>query len=650
MATKKKLLEAAAGSAGGETLLVENVFSTYLYTGTGATRSITNEIDLSNEGGLVWIKGRGNAINHTLSDTERGVNKQLPSNTDGSQATSTARVTGFNSNGFDLGTNVLVNSSGLDYVAWSWRKAPKFFTCLTYTGTGSAQNISHDLGATVGTLIVKRIDSAGDWTVWHRGVNSGSGSSFLNLNLTSGYSNSASRWNSTAPTSTQFSVGTHASVNASGGTYIAYLFAHNNSDGEFGPDSDADIIKCGSYAGSDSAVTVNLGFEPQWIMIKNISSSVSNSNWIMIDNIRGHGSLYNSSPNSQTLKANSSDEEKTEGRVHFTPTGFYADAYGTSTNSNGNDYIYIAIRRPFGTIPESGTDVFAMDGEGGDGVVPTYDSPFPIDMVFRKEMNASGWGLWDRLRGGYRLQPHATNAEDGPFSYADDFDFMDGWAAHGAVGNSVQSWMFKRAPGFFTMVPYSGTGVNRTIAHDLGAVPKMMWIKRRDNAGDWQVYHAFSDLTAPEDYFLKLNTTDNPSANINRWNDTAPTESVFTLGTNYRVNGNNENYIAYLFGEVDGVSKFGSYTGNGTGQNIDCGFSSGARFVVTKSTSIGYDWTIWDTYRGIVAGTESYVTFQSAAQNTSKDIIDPYSGGFAVTGNDGLNNLSGERYIYWAIA
>jgi hypothetical protein len=155
MATKKKLLQAAAGAAGGGGLNVEDVFSTYLYEGTGATQTITNGIDLSGEGGLVWIKDRESSSNsHFLYDTERGVGTAIK--TDGANAAQTRStgLTAFNSNGFTLGSLNAENGSGNDKASWTFRKAPKFFDVVTYTGTGSTQNISHSLGAVPAVMMV----------------------------------------------------------------------------------------------------------------------------------------------------------------------------------------------------------------------------------------------------------------------------------------------------------------------------------------------------------------------------------------------------------------------------------------------------------------------------------------------------------------
>ena len=163
MSKLSKALIAAAGNSGGAGLTVEDVFSTYLYTGTGAAQTITNDIDLAGEGGLVWLKGRSSVIRHSWFDTARGVNKYLMSNTNDGETTVADQLTNFNSDGFTLGSDAStgVNGSGTTYASWTFRKAEKFFDVVTYTGTGTAnRQVSHNLGSVPGCIILKRYDTA----------------------------------------------------------------------------------------------------------------------------------------------------------------------------------------------------------------------------------------------------------------------------------------------------------------------------------------------------------------------------------------------------------------------------------------------------------------------------------------------------------
>jgi len=649
MATKKKLLQAAAGNAGGAGLNVEDVFSTYLYTGTGSALTINNGIDLAGEGGLTWIKNRGpNAANHALYDTERGVRNFLMSSSSSAQDTASAGsgLTAFNSNGFTLGGSwVDENNNGQDAASWTFRKAPKFFDVVTYTGTGSAQNISHNLGTTVGTLIVKRTDSTGDWLVQHRSLG---GTYYMDLQNQNAAATNTTYWNNTTATSTEFTVGTSSYTNASGGTYVAYLFAHNDGDGEFGSEADQDIIKCGSYTTDASAdATINLGWEPQWVLFRPYDDT---SNWKIVDNMRGFLATATASTGyNRELNPNTSGAELNNDGIQITSTGFDHVSGFASKN-----FIYIAIRRGPMAVPESATDVFDVAERGADSPPPLYRSGFVTDMfINRADVTLGGNNyVLDRLRG--QVQVLMTDASDAEAAYggaAYGFDVMDGIGNFTGLDSNNYSWMWKRAPNYFDVVAYTGNGTaGRTINHNLGVVPEMMWFKRRDSADIWTVYHS----ALGEGKRLKLHQTTAAEDDTSSFNNTAPTSSVFTVGSLGQINNGSGTYIAYLFASLDGVSKVGSYTGNGSSQTIDCGFSSGARFVLIKNVDGTGSWCVFDTERGIVSGNDAVLQLQSTASEYSgADDIDPHSSGFIINHdntNGQLLNGSGTKYIFYAIA
>ena len=640
-----KLLQAAAGSAGGAGLDVDEVFSTFLYTGNGtAGRTITNNIDISTEGGLIWTKARSSTYNHTLGDTANGVNKYLYSNTTADVDTSSAYYSAFNTNGYVIGDAAQgfnaneLNANSVDYVSWTFRKQPKFFDVVTYTGNGNAnRTVSHNLNATVGAIFIKCTSHTGNWSVWHRGVTSPNSSWWLNYGLLSS-TNAFNYWGDNTglysePTSTSFVLGSGTNdLNASERTYVAYLFAHNNDDGEFGPSGDQDIIKCGSYTTDSSGVaTVDLGFEPQWIMYK--TTGVTGS-WVIVDVMRG----IVTGGNDSYLLANSSNAEvSTNEFLEVNASGF---KYDFSSHTN-RDHIYMAIRRGPLAAPEDATKVFNVNANTVSGVEPV--SGFVTDFAIANYASSTtAWYLTTRLQGNQFLSSNATDAEATINHTA--WDRMDG--AYNANMTGYQIWHWKRAPSYFDVVAYSGTGSARTVAHNLGVVPEMIWIKCRSNIDNWAVFH--KDIGATKVIFLNSNIA---AATLStRFNDTAPTSSVFTVGTDAEVNGSGRTYIAYLFATVAGVSKVGSYTGDGTaGKVIDCGFSSGARFVLIKESSDTGGWFVYDTTRGIVAGNDPYLHLDSTnAENTSTDSIDPNSSGFAV--NYSNTNANGQTYIFYAIA
>ena len=151
---------------------IEDVFSTYLYTGTGANLTITNNIDLSTKGGLTWIKGRSGATGHRLTDTARGVTKSLESNSTAAEVTESTGLTAFGTTGFTIGADADYNTSAATYASWTFREQAKFFDVVTYTGNGTAgRTVAHNLGSVPGCIIVKCTSLGGDnWSVYHRSL------------------------------------------------------------------------------------------------------------------------------------------------------------------------------------------------------------------------------------------------------------------------------------------------------------------------------------------------------------------------------------------------------------------------------------------------------------------------------------------------
>ena len=653
MSVFKKL---AAAPAAGDSLNVENVFSTYLYNGTGSAQTITNGIDLSGEGGLVWSKIRSGGGSHFL---QHKTSHYLSSNTTTAETADARLVTQFNSDGYNLGIYGGVNGNGDEMVSWTFRKAPKFFDIVTYTGTSSTQAISHNLGSIPGMIIVKCTSGTGNWRVYHRGNHPSNPADYvLLLNGENEYSNNNSMWNDTAPTSTHFTVGGDDDVNDYGDTFVAYLFAHNNNDGGFGPDSDQDIIKCGSYTGNGSTTgpVIDLGFEPQWVMIKRVDTG--NYSWFIFDAMRGMpvgGADKFLVFNSTAAEAGASE------RFNITPTGFQLKATGGSFNASSGTYIYMAIRRGPLAVPEDATKVFHVNNYSGNSNSNIHNTGFDVDMNINTKAASYTNYIIARLTGGQTLQTNVNNAaidySSGGIKWFDNksnhIDLSTGWFT---THNDVISWSWKRAPSYFDVVTYSGTGSARTVSHNLGVVPEMMWVKRRDSGGGWGVWH--KDLTSG--YYLSNNTSDGEGSNSNVFTTTDPTATQFSVGSAGFTNNSSGTFIAYLFATLAGVSKVGSYTstidqyGYGTNQTIDCGFTNGARFVLIKRKDGTGDWIVFDSTRGITANTDPHLRLNNTNAEDSDSYVDiePHSSGFIVNPNSVHvgGNSQGQTYIFYAIA
>jgi hypothetical protein len=664
--TQRLFMGAAAETA--PKLYVEDVFSTYLYTGNGSTQTITNGIDLSGEGGLVWIKQRSLANHHWLFDTARGVEKALASSLTNSESTRIGSVTSFGSSGFILGSDSAVNGTPETTASWTFRKAEKFFDVVTYTGNGSTQNITHSLGSTPGFIIIKRTDSTSNWICWHRAL-SAYNNDYMVLNNTSGVDTSNQfypwSWNSTPPTSTQFSVGFNGGmnqafgVNVSGGTYVAYVFAHDA--GGFGDSGNDSVVSCGNFTtdGSGNA-TVTLGWEPQWILVK---STAVTGNWFLFDTMRGMP--VSTSTASKDLNPNTSDAEGNGYPFQLSATGF-----GISSAGLSRAYIYIAIRRGPMKTPTVGTQVLhqlSRNGTGAETQVSGFG--FPPDMMLTLWRSGGGsasqGSIIDKLRGNIpRLAPRSTAAEvtaSSPTSYLALKSFDQNGVTYGQDQYSgyvnfnssylYMNYFFRRAPGFFDVVCFTGDGsANRSITHNLGVAPALYINRARSGTitHKWGVYASSLGLSQ----VLQLSSTAAATAD-NWWGSNSVTS------TQYSVSGNDpagnlagSPYVTYLFATCPGVSKVGSYTGTGTTLNIDCGFAAGARFVMIKRTDSTGDWYVWDTARGISAGNDPYLLLNStAAEVTNTDYIDPLSSGFQISSTaPAAINASGGSFIFLAIA
>jgi len=190
-----------------------------------------------------------------------------------------------------------------------------------------------------------------------------------------------------------------------------------------------------------------------------------------------------------------------------------------------------------------------------------------------------------------------------------------------------------------------------TIPHNLGVSPELMIIKRRQSVDDWTVYH--KDLGNTSYIFLNQTAAASSSSGAVFWNSTSPTSTGFTIGTAGYVNPPaTQSAVAYLFATCPGVSKVFSYTGNGSSQTINCGFTGGARFVLIKRTDSTGDWYVWDTARGMVAGDDPHLSLNTAnAEVTTDDSVDTASTGFIVNQVAATNvNVSSATYIGVAIA
>jgi len=325
-------------------------FNTKLYTGNGTNATGITGVGFQPD--WVWIKERSSTSPHKLLDAVRGATKELESNSTATEQTESTSLQSFDSDGFTVGTNGAVNENSQTYASWNWKagttsglsggtitpsaysiNATSGFGIYAYTGTNANGTITHGLGSAPSVIIVKnRLTSSKSWVVGHKSIGF---QNALFLNSTDAQASEPNLFNSTAPTSSLFTVGTGSLINDSGDSYIAYAFAEKTG-----------YSKIGSYIGNGNAdgTFVYTGFKPAWVMYKN-SSSVAD--WLIYDTKRIH-----SGTQLDYLEPNTSDAEGYLA-VDVLSNGFkLREASGAKFNASGDTYIYMA----FAAAPLVGTN------------------------------------------------------------------------------------------------------------------------------------------------------------------------------------------------------------------------------------------------------------------------------------------------------
>ena len=231
-----------------------------------------------------------------------------------------------------------------------------------------------------------------------------------------------------------------------------------------------------------------------------------------------------------------------------------------------------------------------------------------------------------------------------------------GWKANGGTTTtndasstgvgSIDSVYQANTTAGFSIVTYTGTGSTATVAHGLGAVPDVLIFKKRNATDNWYVYH--KQLTS--DYYLVLDTTGARNNDVNIWNDTDPTSTVFSIA-NAGVHADGKLMICYAFAEKKGYSKFGRYEGNGNanGAFVYTGFSP-AWIMIKNRTDSGDDWHIFDSTRDATGNIASQrLKANDSGAEASDGALDFLSNGFKLRNTSNARN-SGDRFIYMAFA
>jgi hypothetical protein len=301
---------------------------------------------------------------------------------------------------------------------------------------------------------------------------------------------------------------------------------------------------------------------------------------------------------------------------------------------------------------------------------------FQPDLVWTKARNLGAYHMWtDVVRGATKIiQSNTSTAEQTFATGLTSFD-SDGFTAGNSDdinGNyNYASWNWKAGTGQgssntdgstnttytsvnttagFSISTYAGSGSLATVGHGLGAAPEVVLIKSTSHAENWVMYH--KSIGAGK--YLYLNNSDaagpNSGTNTSIFNNTAPTNSVFTVNTDGTSNGSGKNYVAYCFAEKKGYSKFGSYTGNGNadGTFVYTGFKPA--WVLTKETPNTSSWDMHDNKRDPHNVCNKYLLAEDGGAEGTTDILDFCSNGFKFRTTNGDRNQSGVTYIFMAFA
>ena len=319
----------------------KDFFSPALYTGTGASNAITG---VGFQPDFTWIKSRSSAYDHYLFDAARGVQKDIRANQTYVEGSSANYLTAFGADGFTVGSDSGVNINTGTFASWNWKagttsglsggtitpSAYSFnttsgFGVYAYTGTGANATIPHGLGVAPKLIMVKNLDNAQAWAVYHIDVGN---TKRLTLNDTSVEATSAATWNDTSPTSTVFSIGTNSRVNTNTEDYIAYVWADVSG-----------YSKIGSYTGSGNAdgPFAYTGFRPAFILTKP-SNNADTNNWSIYD-FKRIG--YN--VNNESLFPDTADTETTTDDLDILSNGFKIRTTSSRVNGLNTNYVYMAF-------------------------------------------------------------------------------------------------------------------------------------------------------------------------------------------------------------------------------------------------------------------------------------------------------------------
>ena len=612
---------------------LDDYFAIHNYLGNATARSIDNGIDLSSSnsnGGMVFIANITDTYHTVVQDTVRGMSNTKRLATDQTWAQGSngnaddhkGYISAANTNGFSLnkqgsGDWLAVNKSNSAYNSYTFRRTEKFFDIVTYQGNGSssARTISHGLKSAVGCIWIKNLSNNRNWSVWHRSYN-GSGK----LNLYNSFDTGETRVSATS--TNDFTISSNNNeVNASGDDYVAYVFAHNDGDGGFGINEDADVIKCGIWNGAYYfGQWLNIGFEPQWILWKEADN---NNDWRLLDNQAGMNSSFQMY---HKINNESAGETLSTASNFFMPgvtgnggntSSYGAEGAGINFNDDATPWnpdrhiIYIAIRKLDGVCARHLTDsnkLFSIVQGTSNNPTFKHDHYIEAALLFKPDENETENAkkkFYTRSgTGDYYIQTNGNNTKsnsNSPLNKAHFYSYAEGYGS--GVSTDFYSLAFRSCNFIFQshyLIPYNRMSADQLIGHHLGGTPEMIFIKSLASQ-EWVVWH--KDLSSG--MVIKFNrdesqyseslidavSSTNIEINANASNNVAQpySKTPFSLTMFRTANDENGNRICHV----------GSYQNASSDVSVNCGFEP--KFLLVKNRARDGHWICVDSTRGWVS-------------------------------------------------
>ena len=680
------------------TIVPSEHFNTVTYTGNRGIKEVTG---IGFQPDFIWLKNRDAVASNFLHDTVRGKNNNyyecLISN--GTFAESTTNqawhdsygwISDIYDGGFTVNQGSVIDDPSYnntqDYVAWNFKaggaavtntdgtitsqvsaNTEAGFSIVTFTSPNGAANTSytvgHGLETTPNVVIVKSRNAAGGWYTYHSGGTNNN--QFIRLDTTGAVATAGSAVWGAGMTNNVIGVTLDQSIDQND-TNVAYCFAEVEGFSNFG-----------SFVGTGTSVNVITGFEPAFVIWKNVSQgSASYDYWFTVDNKRSP-----ENPIKKVLYPNDSSAEDTT--TTYDIANFYENGFQIVGNQSGNrvfnnagdTYIYMAFAADPTAVEPTLEDSFNTAIWNG-GTPQSINVGFEPDLIWIKSRGvANNHNLADSVRGIEKiLYSNLINSEAERLNSIETtstgFNLLDTWAGRndasygGYVGwawkgaelpainsnGSIPSVVSANPAAGFSIVSYTGNGVSvSSVGHGLSDSPKLVIVKRRDTTGSWWQVYSF-EIGYTQRLYLNHTGAAETSCyqGLCTWIDN-PDSELIHIGNNADVNANNGTYIAYCFAEVAGFSKFGSYTGTGaSGKSVTTDFEPA--MIIVKRTDAVSSWRLLDNKRFSGSNKSSLIPNSSAAEQVGYIDVDFNPTNFTINSTNIDFNANGGTYIYMAFA